>query len=271
MTRINLFLLLFVATIFSVKATPDLTIDAGLEEAFSQRNLRGVFVVFDASAGRWMTNDADRATHSYLPASTFKIPNSLIALECGSVADAGVILKWDGKDRGNAAWNRDQNMRDAFRNSTVWFYQELARRTGEERMRSWVSKIGYGNADISGGIDVFWLEGGLRISAVQQIEFLRRLRDGQLPFKAENLTIVKEVMIADQRDNWVLRAKTGMALRVEHPIAWYVGWVETPKGPFYFALNFDISRFEDARPRQAITYENLARVGVLPGGTEPPR
>ena len=271
MLRTILFSLLFLSPVFSAQAVPDFVIDAGLSEPFSQRNRQGVFVAFEASTGRWITNDADRAHRPYLPASTFKIPNSLIALECGSVANADVVLKWDGKDRGFPSWNHDQAMREAFRNSTIWFYQELARRTGEERMRAWLSKINYGNADISGGIDVFWLEGALRISAVQQIEFLRRLRDGTLPFKAENMTIVKDIMIANQQNDWVLRAKTGFTLRVEHPIAWYVGWVEAPKGPIYFATNLDITNMNDALPRVAISYENLVRLGALPAGTTPPR
>lgn len=267
----HLIILLCVVSVCCLKAETQFTFESRLGEAFSRRGLHGVFVIRDARSGRWLTNDTTRAQVGYLPASTFKIPNSLISLECGAVADAEVILKWDGKDRGMAGWNADQNMTAAFRNSTVWFYQELARRVGAERMQSWLTRLKYGNADSSGGEDVFWLEGNLRISAVQQIEFLIGLREGKLPFKADNVALVKRIMIADQRDDWVLRAKTGMALRVDHPIAWYVGWVETAKGPVYFATNFDIKNMKDAQPRLALTYENLVLVGALPEGVMPPR
>lgn len=271
MIRRGIFLLLWVVSAFGANAAPLLSVDARLGEGFAQRGLRGVFVAFDSAEGRWLTNDADRAACSYLPASTFKIPNSLISLECGAIADADVVLKWDGKDRGIAAWNHDQNMREAFHNSTVWFYQELARRVGEKRMQTWVSSSGYGNADASGGIDTFWLDGKLRISAIQQIDFLVRLREGTLPFKADHMDLVKTIMVADQRKDWVLRAKTGMTLRVEHPIAWYVGWVETSKGAVYFATNFDIQSMKDAGPRIAVTYENLVLLGALSAGVTPPK
>ncbi|MFT3784328.1 MAG: class D beta-lactamase [Nibricoccus sp.] len=246
-----------------------LTSEPRLNAAFSERGLHGVFVAFEPVSGKWLTNDLARADEAFLPASTFKIPNSLIALECGAVANPDVVLKWDGKDRGFAAWNHDQAMREAFRNSTVWFYQELARRVGEERMKHWVSQFQYGNENIAGGIDVFWLQGELRISAVQQIEFLVRLRNDELPVRKENMAMVKEVMIAGRGEGWTLRAKTGMTLRVERPIAWYVGWVETTHGPVYFATNFDIKEFKDAQPRLAIAYENLVQVGALPPGVKP--
>jgi beta-lactamase class D len=257
--------------LLAVRAAPDLAIDPGLGGPLERLGLSGVFVAFEPGTGRWVTNDAGRAQRGFLPASTFKIPNSLIALECGAVAGASDILPWDGRDRSIPSWNRDQDMRAAFRNSTIWYYQELARRTGEERMRDWVGKIGYGNADISGGIDVFWLQGALRITAVEQIAFLHRLHEDALPFRPDVMAEVRELMIADQRDGWTLRAKTGMTLRVESPVAWYVGWVETPaKGPVFFALNFDIASAADAAPRLAITFENLVLLGALPEGTLPP-
>ncbi len=252
--------------------SPEFTVDPGLAEPFDQRKLQGVFVAYKASTGRWITNDITRAQEKLLPASTFKIPNSLIALECGAIASTDEVLPWDGHDRGSPAWNRDQSMRDAFRASTVWFYQELARRTGEKRMTHSLRQLDYGNADISGGIDRFWLTGSLRISAVQQIEFLRRLRDDALPFRPETMRAVKEIMIMDQRDSWTLRAKTGLTTTtVDHPIGWHVGWIETPKGPVYFATNLDAKTDREViRARLAITYENLIHLGALPSGTKPP-
>ncbi|WP_175414937.1 class D beta-lactamase [Nibricoccus aquaticus] len=248
------------------------TVDPILAKPFAQRKLQGVFVAYQPATDRWLTNDSARSQEKFLPASTFKIPNSLIALECGAIASIDEILAWDRNDRGSPAWNRDQSMRDAFRASTVWFYQELARRTGGQRMSQWLHKIYYGNADISGGIDRFWLTGSLRISAVQQIAFLRSLRDDALPFRTETMRAVKEIMIRDRRDDWTLRAKTGLtSTTVDHPVGWHVGWIETPKGPVYFATNLDAKTDREViRARIAITYENLVHLGALPSGTTPP-
>jgi hypothetical protein len=112
------------------------------------------------------------------------------------------VIRWDGKVRGLkdspvAEWNRDNSLASGMRYSTVWFYQEVARRAGERRMQQWIDKAGYGNRDIGGGIDTFWLSGALRISAEQQIDFLRRLADDRLPFSPRAQEIVRRISITD--------------------------------------------------------------------------
>ncbi len=254
------------------RAEPTPTFDPALAAPFAARQVSGVFAALDARTGTIVTNDPVRAATRFLPCSTFKIPNSLIALECGAVENVDTVIPWDHVERWNKAWNRDYTMREALPRSTVWFYQELARRVGPERMREWLRRIGYGNADIGGGIDRFWLDGALRISALEQLDFLRRFRDRQLPFRPEVQAAVLEILIADQRDGWVLRGKTGTALEGERGLGWYVGWVETPRGPVYFALNLDTDRAGalDPRPRKQIAYEALVHLGALPAGTTPP-
>ena len=252
---------------------PSVEVDPELARPFAARNAVGVFVALDARTGRTVTNDPARAAVRYLPCSTFKIPNSLISLECGAVADVDTVIPWDRVERSRPEWNRDTVMRDALPRSTVWFYQELARRVGAERMQAWLQRLAYGNADIGGGIDRFWLDGALRISALEQLDFLRRFRDHQLPFRPEVQAAVLEILIADHRDGWVLRGKTGTALEGDHGLGWYVGWVETAQGPVYFALNLDTDRAGalDARPRREIAYAALIHLGALPVGTTPPR
>lgn len=255
-----------------LRAEPTPVVDPALGAPLAARQVVGVFAALDARTGRIVTNDPARAATRFLPCSTFKIPNSLIALECGAVADVDTVLPWDHVARWNKAWNRDTAMREALPRSTVWFYQELARRVGPARMQQWLQRIGYGNADITGGIDRFWLEGGLRISAIEQLDFLRRWRDHQLPFRPEVQAAVLEILIADHRDGWVLRGKTGTSLEGDRGLAWYVGWVETAQGPVYFALNLDTDRAGalDPRPRKTIVYEALVQLGALPAGTVPP-
>ncbi|MCB1718370.1 MAG: class D beta-lactamase, partial [Candidatus Competibacteraceae bacterium] len=160
--------------------------DAGLGAIFARHGVDG---------GLWVENLAGTEVHSwrpkaceqgFLPASTFKILNSLIALEVGAVADVDEELAWDGVDRGWTEWNRDHSMRTAIRVSAVWFYQELARRVGAERMRELVAKAGYGNRDVAGAIDTFWLDGAIRITPREQVAFLERLYRGDLPFREEH-------------------------------------------------------------------------------------
>lgn len=214
---------------------------------FNQENVSGTVVVFNQQKGKYLVYNKDRFEKQFLPASTFKIFNSLVALETGVIKNENEKLDWDEFDRGNPNWNMSQNMKWAYANSTVWFYQELAKKIGFKRMQEWIDKCNYGNKDISGGIDNFWLKGKLRISAREQVEFLKRLQADLLPFKPEVVKIVKQVMIEEETDQYILRAKTGWASSTEQEIGWYVGYVErnkkdskTEKEYYYFALNIDM-------------------------------
>ncbi len=151
------------------------------------------------------------------------------------------------------------------RNSTVWVYQALARRLGEAREREYLGRLHYGNADPSGGIDRFWLDGALRISAVEQIDFLRKLYRNSLPFTVEHQRLVKDLMIIEAGRDWILRAKTGWGARMTPQVGWWVGWVERADGAVFFALNIDMPRGgEDAPKREAIARAVLRSLGALP-------
>ena len=150
-----------------------------------------------------------RAAESFLPASTYKVPHSIIALETGVVQDERQRFKWDGNKRWVEAWNRDQTFRTALKYSAVWVYQEIARQIGEEREAEFLKKFRYGNGDVSGSVDHFWLDGPLRISAQQQIEFLKKLYLDELPASSRSQLIVKDMMLNEANANYILRAKTG--------------------------------------------------------------
>jgi beta-lactamase class D len=162
--------------------------DSGWQETpslgkfFADAGVKGCFLLFDLQKNEYIGFNLKRAKSPFIPASTFKIFNSLVALQTGAVRDEAQIIQWDGRERKFPVWNQDQDMRNAIRNSTVWFYQELARRIGQERMQYYMDLANYGNRDISGGIDQFWLEGGLRMTSQQQIELLVGLYRNKLPF-----------------------------------------------------------------------------------------
>ncbi len=229
---------------------------------------RGTIVVLDERTGARLVFDEERARRRLLPASTFKIPHALIALDAGVVRDEFEVFRWDGTPQPIESWNRDQDLRSSMRNSTVWVYQRFARAIGEAGERAALERLGYGNADVSGGVDRFWLDGGLRISALEQVELLRRLYRNELPFKVEHQRLVKDVMIVEAGRDWILRAKTGWAARHETQHGWWVGWVErgAPNaGAVFFALNIDMPHGADDAPRrEAIARAVLRSLGALP-------
>ncbi len=238
---------------------------------FLQADVKGCFLLYDLRRDRYFAFDKKRATTGYIPASTFKIFNSLVALETGVLSGIDEALKWDGVDRGSDGWNQDQNMRQAFSRSTVWFYQEVARRVGQPRMQGYLNRVGYGNRNLSGGIDRFWLDGKLRISPLEQLRFLVRLYRNELPFAQPNLDLVKEIFINEKTDAYVLRAKTGwgrqltpeMRERKGAEIGWWVGYVERADNVYFFALNLDIRKPADADQRKPIAREILRAMKII--------
>lgn len=229
---------------------------------FTEVDVQGSIVVLDArdnSEATYVYN-VSRSGRRYSPASTFKIPHSLFALDAGLLRDEFQPIQWDGVKRPVEAWNVDQNLRSAMRNSTVWVYERFAKELGDARETAYMRKIEYGNA-LATGDKPFWVEGDLAISSFEQIVFLQRLYRNQLPFQVEHQRLVKDVMVNEAGPDWILRAKTGWTGK----IGWWVGWVEWPSGPVFFALNMDTpNRLADLAKRQSVTRNVLRSIKALP-------
>ncbi len=229
---------------------------------FDSAGVHGCFLLYIHGTDSLKVYNPARIDSGFAPASTFKIPNSLFALEAG-VINVDDTLRWDGVQRAIPRWNADQNMRSAFTYSTVWFYQEMARRIGPGPMRHFLDTLGYGNGSMEGGIDRFWLEGGMRVTPREQIAFLDRLVLNNVPFTKKVIDLVKEIMIVERTDRHVLRAKTGRGGEGSPDTGWYVGYVETGGRTYIFALNIDVWKAEDAPARIEITRKILSAEGIL--------
>ena len=202
---------------------------------YKKFNVEGSFVLYDQNNDKFTFYYQAQFKEHYSPASTFKICNSLIGIETGIIMDENFIIAWDSVMRPNTKWNQDHDLKLAFKNSTVWYYRELARRVGGEKMKFWLDKAQYGNTDTSGGVDLFWLKGGLRVTPEQQIDFLKRLRNDKLPFSKRTVDIVKKIMISKDTLGCVIRAKTGWADEEKRIVGWYVGYIEKNNNVYYFA------------------------------------
>jgi len=242
-----------------------------LKKYFDEFNVSaGAFVLYDINANRYVRYNPERCAEGFLPASTFKIFNSLVALETGAVRDEHEVIPWDGVTRWVKEWNEDQAMTQAFQRSTVWFYQELARRIGETRMRSYIEREKYGNMDIGGGIDQFWLDGALRISADQQVGMLRKLYAGKLGFSERSMRVVRELMVIERNDRYTLRGKTGWTKGKFGNLGWLVGYVERGSNVYIYAMNLSTTDpdFPMMQARRAIAGKILAELGALPTAGE---
>ncbi|MBA9076758.1 class D beta-lactamase [Rufibacter quisquiliarum] len=240
-----------------------------LQQPFKDCQLEGSITVYDYHQKRWLYSDSADAHRASLPASTFKIPHSLIALETGAVKDEHEVFPWDGTPREVAAWNGDTDMKNAFANSTVWFYVRLAERLGNSTYRRYFKRMNYGNGKMAKaqGAD-FWNYGDFAVSPREQILFLQKLHEGKLPFKQQNLQKVKQFMVVEQTPAYTLRAKTGWTKYNNVDSGWWVGYVETRGNVFFFATRLHKPRstvhphFSDCR--KTITRKVLHQLGVLP-------
>jgi beta-lactamase class D len=236
------------------------------------QNTEGAFVLYDLKNDRYLRYNELRCRERFSPFSTFKIPNSLIGLETGVIKDAEFVIPWDSQkypaqDSLTPEWNRDQTLRSAIKYSVVWYYRELAMRVGERQMKEWVTKLGYGNKDTSGGIDHFWLESSLRVSADEQIEFLKKLYREQLPVSKRSIEIVKDILTLEKAADYKLSGKTGGGPLAEGKyFGWFVGYLEAKDDVYFFAINLEGDSFAAIRGRRVdLTKQILTDLGYLPG------
>jgi len=237
-----------------------------LAKHFADDGTQGTFVGYKVDDYLVIASDSTRSAEPKLPASTFKIPNSLIALETGVVEDPDKdVFKWDGVARPIEAWNRDHTMRSAIAVSAVPVYQEIARRIGQERMQKYVDLFEYGNRDIGGGIDQFWLTGNLRIDPVQQVDFVDRLRRGALPISKRSQDLVRDILPVTKVGDSVIRAKSGLlgAERGQASLGWMVGWAEKGAAHTVFALNMDCTEPRLIGERMTLTIACLRDIEAV--------
>ncbi len=204
--------------------------------------------------------DAEVAT---LPASTFKIPNSLFALEYKAVKDENEIFKWDGETKahlGNVvnAWNKDTDLKSAFKNSTIWFYVEVAKRIERKRYKKILKKCGYGNGNFSEEGTDFWNYGEFAITPKNQVEFLIKLYEDRLPFSKLTMDKVKEIMISEKTETRIYRDKTGWTRRNGTDIGWWVGYVETADNVYFFATRL-LKDEKDNNPNFIVARKELTK------------
>lgn len=212
-------------------------IDNDLKKYFDSAKVDGCFSMVNNQTGAVTVYNIKLDTQRVLPASTFKIVNSLIGIETGRITDEKMVIKWDGIKRWNEDWNKDLTMTQAFKVSAVNYYQEVARRIGYDTMKMWIDSLHYGNMNISGPIDSFWLNNTLKISPDEQLGLVKKLYFDKLPFQKRTQQIVRDVMLQEDNTQYKLSYKTGWGFdETQNSIGWIVGWLEENRHVYFFTL-----------------------------------
>lgn len=234
-----------------------------IKKLFENAHIQGTFVLYDVMKDQFIGYNQIRAKTRFVPASTFKIPHTLIGLSTGAVESVDDMLPYGGLPQPFKVWEKDMSLREAIIISNIAIYQELAKRIGLVAMQQAIIKMDYGNKNIGEHINHFWLEGPLKISALEQVQFLAKLAEKTLPFPSSYQKEVHEIILIEQSDNWKLYAKTGWENAPNSGIGWWVGWVEKDHHIYAFALNLDISKASDASKRIELGKACLKLLGIL--------
>ena len=251
----NNFFVLFFSLLFPIIAVAD----EELSSLYKQQGIEGVLILSSLEGDVVYVHNSERAQRRFFPASTFKIPNTLIALEEGVIKDELEVIKWDGVVRSYQPWNKDQTLATAFSFSCVWCFQGFAEKIGHEKYLKYLSALGYGNEKTGSDVTTFWLEGDLAISAREQIDFLKKLVKEDLPFATKHIHLLKKIMLVEETPTYSLWAKTGWT----QDIGWYVGYVEVNDKIWLFANNIKVNSKADLPFRKELVIESLKLKGLI--------
>ena len=254
------FFIIFLTLLLSAPAAAE---DQELAQLFAHHDLDGTIVISSLQTGRTYICNDPRATHRFAAASTFKLLNTLILLEENAISGKDDVLKWGGHHYDLQDWNRDQTLESAFKVSCVWFFQELARRVGGEKYRDYLRKSAYGELHEPFEETIFWLDGSLEISAIEQVNFLKKVYLRSLPFSASSYETLRQIMLVEKAPTFTMRAKTGWAASVKPQVGWYVGYVETSEDVWFFATNIETRNEKDLALRQQLTRKALRAKGII--------
>lgn len=264
---------LFVTLLLAACSPNNITEDKSLEKYFTENKVTGTFGIFDNNKGEFVIYNTTRFSDSaYLPASTFKIVNSLIGLETRKVKDSATVLPWDSTASGRPECDRSMTMSDAFRISCPPWYRELARRIGKDTMQHWLDTLGYAHRfqrfQIGNNLDTFWLDNSAKVTADEQMGLVKRLYFDQLPFQKRSQRIVRDMMRWEDNSNYKLSYKTGWGTSdKDHSLAWIIGWIEENRHPYFFVLQIETPDKTADIPtiRMKMLKDILKQLGFLEG------
>ncbi|SDD71336.1 penicillin-binding transpeptidase domain-containing protein [Niabella drilacis] len=245
----------------------------GFQKYFKECQVNGAIVIYDNAKARWIVSDTVATKKATQPASTFKVINLLIALETQTIPDENYIVKWPGwTDTAKYGYRpdiyHDISVKEAFEVSAGWAFVELAKKIGRDRYKKYLTACGYGNGNLSEKDADFWNFGPFAISPQNQVAFLKKVYDGNLPFSKRNLDILKKVMVTDTHPGYTIRSKTGWTRDKGINTGWWVGYITTKDNVYFFATRLlqdrKNNRADFGSCRKEITLAVLRDLAIIP-------
>lgn len=208
----------------------------GFKTYFDSAQVDGSFCLYDNGHNDFKIYDKDQYLKQISPVNTFDIVTSMIGLETGKVVDQKMIIHWDGVVR-KPEWDKDLTMEAAFKTNATPYFQELARRLGKDTLKIFLDTLAYGNKNIQGAVDSFWLNDSLQVSPDETLGLVKKLYFKQLPFQKHTQELMTEIMSMESNSSYNLSYKTGNGFNKSGlPLGWVVGWIEENRHPYFFVL-----------------------------------
>jgi len=206
-------------------------------------------VVADAATGHLFVRQGDCATR-VTPASTYKIAISLMGFDSGFLQNehAPTLPYRNGYPIwGGTEWREPTDPARWIKLSVFWFSQQVAQALGQARFQQYTTAFGYGNADVTStqgrlnGTKGAWTNSSLRISPLEQVEFLRKVVNRTLPVSTHAYDMTEHITELDaQSDGWTVHGKTGTGspgprYDPAQAYGWFVGWATKGSRTLVFA------------------------------------
>ncbi|QDP38957.1 BlaR1 family beta-lactam sensor/signal transducer [Radiobacillus deserti] len=223
----------------------------------------GSFVLFDMKNDQYHIYNKDKSTRRVSPNSTYKIYSALLALESNVISRNDSSLKWNGIEYPYDAWNQDQNLYTAMSHSVNWYFQHIDKKVQLDSIYENLKEIGYGNLDVSGGVEQFWMESSLKISPIEQVQLLTSFYKNKWGFKDQNVETVKDAILLEEKGSTRLSGKTGTGRVNERNVnGWFIGYVEDVDNTYVFATNIQNGRNASGSIAADITLSILNAKGI---------
>ncbi|ASN06395.1 BlaR1 family beta-lactam sensor/signal transducer [Virgibacillus necropolis] len=223
----------------------------------------GSFVLYNLQEAQYHIYNKDKSTLRVSPNSTYKIYSALFALESGVIKRHQTSMKWDGKTYPYKIWNQNQNLFTAMENSVTWYFQRLDKKIQMENIQAYLDKINYGNQNVSGGIEDYWLESSLKISPIEQVQLLKDFYTNQFGLDKKNVQLIKDVIKLETKDNVTLYGKTGTGtVNGKNVNGWFIGYAETKHNTYFFATNIESNHHANSSIAAEITKSILEDKGI---------
>ena len=244
------------------------TINNDLKKHFDAAGVEGSFALLNNQSGNIIVYNMTLDTTRETPGSSFDIINALIGIETGAIVDDKMVVKWDGVVRGDTSWNKDLDLKQAFKISANPYFQDVARRIGKDTMQVWLDTLQYGNKKIGASVDSFWLDNSLKITPDEQLGLMFQLYFDKLPFSKYAQHMVKGLMLQEENNEYKYSFATGSGLD-EHnkSIGWVVGFIEENRHVFLFStfLKSTNQDMDMQKKGKEITHAALEELGFFKG------